>query len=163
VRAVRTEEDGWLARSAREAQHRLEVLAPVGHRVRLAHLDREDLHLRNVRGEACDRLAARAADAREQRVAAWHLQHARDLADVLDGEEEEDELHRLGRDLVVVVEVLHHHLLHAVHVAHALVLALGRLRVGVRRVHEVAHVVIIDVARPANGGSHARGSATAHL
>ena len=105
-----------------------------------------DLHVAHVRSEAGDGLATRAANTGEQRVATWHLQHARDAADVLDAEKEEHELHWLGRDLVVVVEIARHGLLQPDGVGHALVRLLGSLGVCERRVHQVAHVVLIDAA-----------------
>ena len=143
---VGEQEDGRLALHARALEHLLDVLAPVDERIGLGDLDREDLHIGQVRREARDGLTSRAAHAREQRIASGHLKHARDLAHVLDREEEEHELHRLGRDLVVVVQVLDHVLLELRKVAHAPVRLFGRLGVRVARVEQVAHVVVVDLA-----------------
>eukprot|EP00962_Isochrysis_galbana_P010415 scaffold2872_cov112-Isochrysis_galbana.AAC.16 len=89
-------------------QDGLEILAPVGHRVGLGHLDGKNVHVANVCGEARGRLTAGTADPGEQRIAAGHLQHACQPAYVLHREEEEHQLHRLGRDGVVVIEKLIH-------------------------------------------------------
>jgi hypothetical protein len=110
----------------------------------------EDFHIADVRRQPRHRLAARAADAGEEDVAARHLQHARDAADVLDREEEENELHRLGRDSVVVLKVTFRRLLQrrdaAAPLAGASIRLLLRLRVGERVVHQRAHVVVVDLA-----------------
>eukprot|EP00964_Phaeocystis_antarctica_P055483 scaffold32640_cov63-Phaeocystis_antarctica.AAC.1 len=97
-------EDRRVARLARQPEQPLQVVLPRGAVVVLAQLDLEHGEVRHVRRERRERLAARAADASEQRVAEGLLDDAQHAADVLDGEGEDDELHRLLGHGVVVLE-----------------------------------------------------------
>jgi hypothetical protein len=73
----------------------------------LPHL--EDLKPFDKGREARQALAAAAAHADEQRVATWLLDDAAYAADVLDGEEEEDQVHGLVAGRVEVFQVRLHH------------------------------------------------------
>eukprot|EP00966_Prymnesium_polylepis_P257874 5956968-Prymnesium_polylepis.1 len=86
-------------------QHLLHVVAPLGDRVLLRHLHLEHAQLLDVRREPRERLAARAADADEHQVAVRLREHARDAAQVGDGVDEHDELHRVLGERVVRLEV----------------------------------------------------------
>eukprot|EP00966_Prymnesium_polylepis_P179650 4159641-Prymnesium_polylepis.1 len=103
---VGEEEGHQLALLAAPEQDLLAVVAPLRLAVRLGDLDLEALVLGDGRREPRERLAARAADAEEQAVAARLAQHARDARDVRDGVDEHDERHLLGVLRVVVLEVL---------------------------------------------------------
>ena len=79
------EEDDLLELHARELEQVLQVLAPLDDAVVLGDLDLEELHVRDVRGEAREGLPARAAHAEEQRVASGLAQDAADAADLRHG------------------------------------------------------------------------------
>ena len=70
----------------------------------------EELVVGHVGGESGDGLSAGAADADEQGVAAWLLQDPGHARDVLDGEPEQHQVHRLLRHLVVLVQKRLHQL-----------------------------------------------------
>jgi len=102
---VGEEEDAMLFGLSGAPHDLLDVLAPVVQRVGATQLDLEQLVVGHVCRQTSDRLTPGAADADEQRVTSWLLQHPRHSRDVLDGEPEQHEVHRLLADLVVLVEV----------------------------------------------------------
>ena len=99
------EEDDADRLDARLQVEASEVELQVCDAVALAQRDLEHLERADGGGETRQRLLAAAAHADQQRIAARRLQDPIDAQDVLDGVDEEDEVHR-GVDLVVRVERL---------------------------------------------------------
>ena len=115
------EEDDLLELHARKLEQVLQVLAPLDDAVVLGDLDLEELHVRDVRGEAREGLPTRAAHAEEQRVASGLAQDAADAADLRHGVAEEHEVHRDVLLVVLAERVVHdrRELLHARHLLRA--------------------------------------------
>jgi len=140
------EEDDLLELHARELEQVLQVLAPLYDAVVLGDLDLEELHVRDVRGEARERLAARAAHAEQQRVASGLAEHAADAADLRHGVAEEHEVHWDVLLVVLAERVVHdrRELLHARHLVSVSVSVRVRARVRVRvRVRVVESVSVL--------------------
>eukprot|EP00959_Pyramimonas_sp_CCMP1952_P329272 6893479-Pyramimonas_sp.AAC.1 len=107
----------------RNDSHLLEVVPPLVGAVSLCDLDLKHLKLLDGRRQPGQTLPAAAAHADEQRVPPRLLDDAADAREVLDGEEEDDQMHGLFGHVVVVRQVLVHHLEELVHVAHLVVVA----------------------------------------
>eukprot|EP00968_Pinguiococcus_pyrenoidosus_P027389 scaffold7375_cov268-Pinguiococcus_pyrenoidosus.AAC.39 len=105
------EEHGRLVVATSPTQDFLQVVAPLGHSVRLADLNAEQLEVRDGHGQRGERLSPAAADAHQQSIAVRQVDDARDARHVLDGVLEQHQIHRLAGHHVVVLQVLLHHLL----------------------------------------------------
>ena len=134
-----------------DARHRVQLLEVLTEEVRLVaadDLDGEHFELGDVRREPRERLAARAADADEERVAARHRQDPLDAADVADRVGEQHEVHRLRAGLhVVVVEPFFHQRLQPLGVGHLEIrrrLAVGHRRRAGPEVAKVAHRALLE-------------------
>ena len=88
------EEHGGLVGDAGLPEELFQVLPELRQAVVLGDLDGEALELGDIRGEPRERLAPRAADAHQQRVAAGLAQHAVHAADVHERVAEQHEVHR---------------------------------------------------------------------
>ncbi|KAG5833570.1 hypothetical protein ANANG_G00277300 [Anguilla anguilla] len=130
------------------AHDELQVLPPLGGAVALGDLDLEELRLGHVCGQPGEGLPPAAPHPHQQGVAPGLLQHARDAADVLDGEAEQHQVHGLLADVVELLQVGLHHLpqlFQAAHLAVVGVLAFGVVEVAE---HEAAQVVLRHLAVP---------------
>ena len=137
---VGEEEDKLLAVATRAQEQPLEVAPPLSLPVRRRELDLEALHPAHVRCQAGERPPPRAADAAQQRIAAWPTQDASDASDVPESVFEEHEAHALGGGGIVHVKVPFDGRAHLAHVRHLYV----RPCVCVHEVavEEVAHLAV---------------------
>jgi len=99
---VGEEEDGLLVLGPQDAVQTLQVLAEERLVVPPRKGDLEEPAVGRKRAEPRERLLAAAADAHEQKVAAWHLQHALQTDNVLQRVLEEHQVH--GLELLVVLD-----------------------------------------------------------
>mmetsp|Transcript_33896 Transcript_33896/g.95223 ORF Transcript_33896/g.95223 Transcript_33896/m.95223 type:complete len:995 (+) Transcript_33896:5050-8034(+) len=101
---------------------------PVRGPVALRDLDAEGLVVRHEGGQRRQALAPAAAHPHEQRVAQGRLQHPHDPAHVLDGRQEQHQLHLPLRHLVVVHEEVLEHVGQLLVAGHLLVILLPAVR-----------------------------------
>lgn len=105
---VGEEEDRVAAVQAGPLQHAPQVVPPLVRPVLLRNLDLEEVKVLRVRSKAGEAAPPTASDAQQQRVPCRRSDDTADARHVLRSVEEDDELHRRGRDRVVILEVLLH-------------------------------------------------------
>mmetsp|Transcript_8712 Transcript_8712/g.14814 ORF Transcript_8712/g.14814 Transcript_8712/m.14814 type:complete len:985 (-) Transcript_8712:5078-8032(-) len=90
--------------------HALDVLTPLVHAVTLGDFNREQLKVSNAHRQGGEGLATGATDTHQQSIAVSLVNNAGDAGNVLHGALEQHQVHRLGGHLVVVIEIVVHHL-----------------------------------------------------